>query len=283
MTVLADWISTGPGAALAALAVTMGAFAALWRLSLRRADCGVVDLYWGYGFAVIAWIEATALGRWSGAAALMLACVTLWAVRLGTHLVLRHRSADAEDPRYAAMRQADPQGWPRRSFWVVFMLQAVVMWLVATPLHAVFLIAPDGDGGSPLVLVGGALFLAGFTLEAIADLQLRRFKANPANRGRLFTGGLFAWSRHPNYFGEMVLWWGLGLVAFAATGAGWAFAGPALLTWLLIRVSGIPPLETLLAERPGFADYAARTSSFVPMPPRRFVPDRRAATDRPRD
>ena len=283
MTTIAEWITPGLAAALVALAVTLIAFAALWRLSLRRADCSVVDLYWGYGFAVIAWVEATLTGRWSPEAALVLALVTVWAVRLGTHLVDRHRRADAEDPRYAAMRSADPENWPRRSFWMVFVLQAVVMWLVATPLHAVFAAAPAGDGDWTLIGLGAAMFAVGFAIEAVADWQLRGFKADPANHGRLYTGGLFAWSRHPNYFGEALLWWGLGLAAFGASGALWAFAGPALLTWLLIKVSGIPPLETVLAERPGFSDYAARTSAFLPRPPRRFVPGEQATAEPRRD
>lgn len=283
MTTLAEWITPGLAAALAALAVTIAAFAALWRLSLRREDCSVVDLYWGYGFAVIAWVEAALTGRWTPQAALVLALVTLWAVRLGTHLVHRHRNANAEDPRYAAMRRADPVTWPRRSFWMVFMLQAVVMWIVATPLHAVFAAAPASDGDWLLVGIGAAIFGIGFAIEAAADRQLRLFKADPANHGRLYTGGLFAWSRHPNYFGEALLWWGLGLAAFGVSGAAWAFAGPALLTWLLIKVSGIPPLETVLSERPGFADYAARTSPFLPRPPRRFVPGGQATAEPQRD
>lgn len=283
MTTMTAWISPGLEAALAALAVTLVAFALLWRLSLRKHDCSVVDLYWGFGFAVIGWIEVALVGQWTAHRGLFLLLVTVWAVRLGVHLVRRHGAAEAEDPRYAAMRSADPDGWPKRSFWMVFMLQAVVMWLVATPVHFAIAASPAGEVGQAFITAGVALFLAGVALEAAADHQIVRFKAHPANRGRLLTTGLFAWSRHPNYFGETVLWWGLGLFAFGLSGSLWAFAGPALLTWLLIKVSGIPPLEAHLSQRPGFADYAARTSSFVPLPPGRVQAARRISVDQGRD
>ncbi len=279
MTSITAWISPGWGAALAALAVTLVAFTLLWRLSLRKRDCSVVDLYWGFGFAVIGWIELTLVGQWTLPRAVFLLFVTLWAVRLGVHLTRRHLAAEAEDPRYAAMRAADPQNWPRRSLWMVFVLQAVVMWLVATPVHVALAAAPAGDPDLALATVGAMVFLAGFAIEALADRQIVRFKADPANRDRLLTTGLFAWSRHPNYFGETVLWWGLGLFAFAIAGSLWAFAGPALLTWLLIKVSGIPPLETHLSTRPGFDSYAARTSAFVPLPPGRVLGAGRMTAD----
>ncbi|MGL4443121.1 MAG: DUF1295 domain-containing protein, partial [Alsobacter sp.] len=217
------WISPGWGASLAALAVTLAAFAMLWRLSLRKQDCSVVDLYWGFGFAVIGWIEAVLVGQWTAQRGLFLLLVTVWAVRLGVHLVRRHGAAEAEDPRYAAMRSADPVGWPKRSFWMVFMLQAVVMWLVATPVHFALAASPAGEVAQAFVTAGIVVFLAGFAVETVADLQIVRFKADPANRGRLLTTGLFAWSRHPNYFGETVLWWGLGLFAFGLSGSLWAF------------------------------------------------------------
>ncbi len=266
-------------AALTALAVTLAAFAALWPLSVRRRDCGVVDLYWGFGFAVIGWIEIAVVGSPSPLQLGFAGLLTVWAARLGGHLVMRHRAAGQEDARYAAMRASDPERWPARSFWMVFMLQAVVMWLVAAPVHAALAASASPAPHAGLIGAGVALFIAGFVIEAMADAQLARFRRSQANHGRLLTGGLFAWSRHPNYFGETMLWWGLGLYAFGLSGSLWAFAGPALLTWLLLRVSGIPPLEAHLSERPGFADYASRTSAFVPLPPRRDALSQR--TDQP--
>lgn len=274
MTSTAAGFGTGWMAALVALAVTLGVFAALWRWSLRKNDSSVVDLYWGFGFAVIGWIEMALRGRWTVLHGLFLALLTLWALRLGLHLARRHLAATAEDPRYAAMRDAHGPGWDRRSFWMVFMLQAAVMWLVATPVHAA-LAAPDSDRHViAAVMAGLILFATGFGLEVVADARIARFKADPANEGKLLTTGLFAWSRHPNYFGESLLWWGFGLMAFGLSGAWWAFLGPAVLTWLLVKVSGVPPLEAHLASRPGFSAYASRTSAFVPLPPRRTTPDR---------
>lgn len=263
-------------AALASLAVTVVVFAALWLLSLRRRDCSVVDLYWAFGFAVIAWIEVGMTGRTDAPAIVMALLTSIWAARLGFHLVRRHAAAEGEDPRYLAMRLRNGPGWERRSFWMVFMLQAVCMWLIASPQHAVILGIPGLDlppGLAALLLGAGfVLFALGFLVEAAADTALARFKADPANRGRLLTGGIFAWSRHPNYFGEAVLWWGLGLIATAFSGQPLALVGPAFLTLLLLKVSGVPVLDEHLSSRPGFSDYAARTPAFLPKPPRRELP-----------
>jgi steroid 5-alpha reductase family enzyme len=252
---------------LVALVVTALAFAALWRLSLRKTDCGVVDLYWAFGFSVIAWIEALALPRLFPAQVLLLAFTTLWSLRLGRHLVRRHLRAAGEDARYAKMRADGGADWPRKSFWWVFMLQAGVMWLVATPLHAA-LTVEEPALHPMLVALGSLFFVAGFLIEGAADTAITRFRDDPANRGLLLTTGLFAWSRHPNYFGEALLWWGLGFVAYGISGAWWAFIGPLALHVLLVKVSGVPMLDAHLSGRPGFADYAARTSAFVPRPPR---------------
>jgi steroid 5-alpha reductase family enzyme len=261
----AGWL----GPSLVALAVTVAVFAALWRLSLRLVDCSVVDLYWGFGFSVIGWVLVGLTGNTRPAALLLAGLVTLWSLRLGIHLWLRHSRAEAEDPRYADMRSRYGERWPSLSFWLVFMLQALVMWLIAMPLHlALGTVAPEGLVDWATVTFGVIVFVVGFVIEALADAALVRFKRDPAHAGRLLTTGLFAWSRHPNYFGETVLWWGFGVIAFGVCGQWAVFLGPALLTLLLLKVSGIPPLEAHLAGRPGFADYAASTSPFIPMPPR---------------
>jgi steroid 5-alpha reductase family enzyme len=250
------------------LAVTLAVFAGLWVLSLRKSDCGVVDLYWSWGFAVIAWMGLGSLAAPAPAQWAFAGLVTLWAARLGVHLALRHQHATGEDARYRAMREAHGPGWERRSFWMVFMLQAVVLWIVASPVHVAMTSAP-----APLppwlAAASIVLFATGLIVETVADAALLRFRRNPENRGRLLTSGLFAWSRHPNYFGESVLWCGLGLGSFGVSGSWLAFLAPVLLTLLLLKVSGVPLLEEQLRSRPGFADYAARTSAFIPLPPRR--------------
>lgn len=262
-----SWLAPA-GLALAAL---MALFALMWLISLKARDAGVVDIMWGPGFVVVTAIWAAMAGVGTLSALLVALCVTAWGVRLGAHLFLRHRRSAQEDARYAAMRAADPAGFPRRSLATVFLLQAVILWGLALPIHTAF--AMQGtDAEQPLGwphALGFALFLAGFTLEAMADWRLARFKSNPANRGRLLTDGLFAWSRHPNYFGESVLWFGVAMMSYAGTGQVWVFAAPAALTFLLLKVSGVTLLDAHLAStRPEFAAYARRTSAFIPWPPR---------------
>jgi steroid 5-alpha reductase family enzyme len=248
--------------------VTAAAFSLLWLKSLADRDCGVVDLYWGFGFGVIAWIEHARAASPGWAENLLLALVSLWALRLGVHLVRRHVGATEEDARYRRMREKGGPRWPLTSFLWIFMLQAIVMWLIASPLHVAFT-ARGEPWSQALVLLGSALFAVGFVVESLADGAIARFRDDPRNRGKLLTSGLFAWSRHPNYFGETVLWWGFGLIGLGISGSALALAGPLLLTLLLLKVSGIPPLEEHLSSRPGFAEYAARTSAFIPLPPRR--------------
>jgi steroid 5-alpha reductase family enzyme len=250
------------------LAVTLAAFALLWAWSARARDSGVVDFYWGPGFAVIGTIGLARLDAPSPAQLAFVVLTGMWAARLTFHLVRRHRSCATEDPRYAAMREAGGPNFVARSFLTIFMLQAVVMWLVAAPVHVATTTQAARDPGL-ISLLGALLFFAGLAIETMADAQLARFKADPRNRGRLFTEGLFAWSRHPNYLGESLLWWGLALIAFDIAGSFLAFAGPALLTLLLLKVSGVPMLDAHLASREGFADYARRVPAFLPRPPAR--------------
>jgi steroid 5-alpha reductase family enzyme len=263
-----DFVSTHLAAPLLSLAALLALFIAMWLWSLRSRDAGAVDIIWGPGFAVVAWVGWAWLAPRHEASALVLVAVTLWAARLGLHLFARHRRSTAEDARYAAMRAADPDGFPARSLKTVFVLQAVILWALALPIHLAMAAGPGQMGG--LSVAGTLLFAAGFVLEAVADWKLLRFRSDPANAGGLLTDGPFAWSRHPNYFGEAVLWFGVGLMAWDASGNPLALLGPAALTALLLKVSGIPLLEAhLAATRPGFADYKARTSAFIPWPPRR--------------
>lgn len=194
--------------------------------------------------------------------------VALWAARLGLHLLARNR-AHGEDARYAAMRARHGDRFGVVSLFTVFWLQAGILWVVSLPLlGAVVGRAPLGAWD----LAGSLLFLAGFVMEAVADAQLRRFRGEPSNRGRVLDSGLWRYSRHPNYFGDAVLWWGLWLVAVGG-GAWWSVVGPVLMIFLLVKVSGVALLErSLMESRPGYADYARRTSAFVPWPRRNDPP-----------
>jgi steroid 5-alpha reductase family enzyme len=253
----------------ATLFATLAAFVVIWLISRRLSDCGIVDIYWGAGFVLIAWMELLGTQARSLQAIAITALVTLWGARLTWHLFRRHRRSRAEDARYAAMRARSGPDWPTTSLWRLFLVQGAAMWLVASPIH-VGLLAASREGPATAVMLGALVFAVGFVIEAAADSALARFAQDESNRGRLLVTGLFAWSRHPNYFGETLVWWGLGLMAWGATGNVLAFFGPALLTFLLLKVSGVPPLEEHLSSRPGFADYARATSAFVPLPPRRI-------------
>jgi steroid 5-alpha reductase family enzyme len=198
---------------------------------------------------------------------LIAALTGLWAIRLALHIGMRNLG-HGEDFRYAAWRAQHPDTWWIRSYFKVFLLQGVIAWIVALPLF--FAITSETPAGLTLLDWAGLLVFAfGFLFEAIGDEQLRRFKADPANKGRVMNTGLWRYTRHPNYFGEAVLWWGLGLIG-AATPLGWiGLVGPAIITFLLLRVSGVAMLEkTLRTTKPGYADYIARTPAFFPRVPK---------------
>lgn len=250
--------------ALAALAALALLFTAVWRLSVHRSDAGIIDVFWAPGFVLVGLVEATLVTPLSATGLLLLALTGIWATRLALYLLGRHRRAAEEDARYAAMREAGGPEWPRRSLYTVFLVQALALWAIATPLHAALLPGAGPVLSIPLAIAGGLIFLVGFGIETIADAQLARFKSNPDHHGRLLTGGLYAFCRHPNYLGEILVWWGLGLVAYGLSDRWWALIGPALLTYFILKVSGIPPLEVHLSRRPGFADWAARTPALWP-------------------
>lgn len=252
---------------LAAAAVSLAAMLALWVASLRLRDVSIVDVYWGPGFAVIAWTAVAVAGA-SPRGLLVAALTTAWGVRLGVHLA-RRRRGHGEDRRYAAMRAARGGRFPLVSLFTVFLLQAALLWIVSLPVQAA---AASGGRLGLLDAAGTLLCVAGIAVEATADAQLARFLARPGSGARVMDEGLWRWSRHPNYFGDAVVWWGLGAVG-AGGGAPWTLAGPLVMTVLLVKVSGVALLEsTIGARRPGYAEYAERTSAFVPWPPRRRAP-----------
>jgi steroid 5-alpha reductase family enzyme len=194
----------------------------------------------------------------------VLALVGTWALRLTIYITARNWGA-GEDRRYRDIRARNEPGFALKSLYLVFGLQAALAWLVSLPLHAAL------RGTAPLGLLdaaGAALVVAGLCFESVADWQLARFQREPGNRGRVLDRGLWRYSRHPNYFGECCVWWGFGVLG-AAAGGWWSLVAPLLMTWLLLRVSGVALLEqTIVERRPSYTDYARRTSAFVPLPPR---------------
>lgn len=238
----------------------------VWVVSLARRDVSVVDVVWGPAFALVAALYHVLTPEPGARAWMVLAAVLLWAVRLGTHLGVRWVRKGEEDYRYAAMRREHGDRFAARSLVTVFWLQGALVWVLSLPLLAG--IRAPGPPGT-LGLAGAFVFVFGFLWEAAADLQLTRFKQDPASRGKVLQTGLWRYSRHPNYFGEAVLWWGLYLMA-ADAGGGWTVFAPLGMTLLLMKVSGVPLLEPHLEEtRPGYREYAARTPAFVPRRPKR--------------
>lgn len=232
----------------------------VWVLSLARRDASLADIAWGPAIALVPLGHA-----WAGGlhvrGGLVLALVGIWALRLAAHIAARHRG---EDARYAEMRRKGGPGWTRRSLVTVFGLQALLAWLVARPTAAALRL--PGEGLSGWEGTGLALALAGLAWETVADAQLAAHRR--AGRGGLLTTGLWGLSRHPNYFGEAVFWWGLGVVG-AAAGAPWTLASPLIMTALLRWGSGVPLLERSLRHRPGWEDYSRRVNAFWPWFPRK--------------
>jgi steroid 5-alpha reductase family enzyme len=245
---------------VATLAVTLIAFTLFWVASLPRQDAGIVDFYWGPGFAVIAWL-AWLMGSVNGLHnSLLLAAVTGWGARLGWYMTMRHTGT--EDARYRAMRERHGPGFSRSSLWMVFWLQALIQWVASSPALVAAIAAPRPVAW--LIWTGAVIFAGGFVLEIMADREVGRFRADPANRGKLLTAGLHARIRHPNYLGEIILQWGLGLIAFGGTQNLLAFVGAALMTVLIVKVSGVPLLEEQFRTRPGYQVWAAKAGVFWP-------------------
>ena len=250
---------------VAGLLAALTAFTGLWLVSLRLKDSSIVDIFWSLGFILVAFVYAGLLPEGLRERKLLsLAMVTVWGLRLSIHLARRNWGRP-EDYRYAAWREQYGAAWPLRSLFQVFWLQAVLLWVVSAPLLAA------QASSAPLTVLdalGAAVWLIGLTFEAVGDAQLARFKADPANKGKVLDTGLWRYTRHPNYFGDAMVWWGIYLVALSA-GGWWTIYGPALMTYLLVRVSGVAMLEQSLKDKkPQYAEYIRRTSAFIPMPPK---------------
>ena len=238
-----------------------------WLLSLPLRDASVIDPFWGLGFIVAALSYLLFTDGFSGRALLVLALTAVWGLRLAVYLLIRNWGR-GEDPRYTAMRAKRPTTFWWYSYASVFLLQAILLWMVAAPL-----VAAEG-GAKPghftvLDWVGVAVWAVGFLFEATADTQLALFKRRPENKGQVMDRGLWRYSRHPNYFGETLIWWGIWLIAAAAHGW-WSVYGPVIITLFLLRVSGVTLLEKNLKEsKPGYAEYVKRTSALVPWFPKK--------------
>jgi steroid 5-alpha reductase family enzyme len=248
------------------LAIVIGIMTILWVAGTLRKDVSLVDPFWGFGFVIVVWLTVLRLDQPSARVLLLAVLTTLWGLRLSLFLLWRNRG-HGEDKRYAAMRSGHGRRFWWVSFFTVFLLQALILWFVALPIQA----AGIRNLASPIGLIdilGSILWTIGFVFETMGDAQLARFKSNPENAGKVLDSGLWGWTRHPNYFGDFCVWWGLYLIATAG-GAGWTILSPLAMSFLLMKVSGVTLLEkTIVHRRPDYVDYIARTSAFFPRPPK---------------
>ncbi len=239
---------------------------AVWLLSLALKNASIVDIFWGLGFVLVAWASAAVGDGHDVRSTLLLILVSVWGLRLGGYLLWRNWG-EPEDFRYQSMRRRQGAGFPLKSLFTVFGLQGVVMFVVSLPVQLAM--TPESPKLGVLAILGTALWAVGMFFEAVGDIQLARFKADPANAGSVLNTGLWRYTRHPNYFGDFCVWWGIWLVAAETGDAAFAVVGPILMSIMLMRVSGVPMLErSLRKRRPGYADYVAQTAAFFPRKPR---------------
>ena len=238
----------------------------LWILSVFLRNTSIVDVFWGFGFALVAICGFVRGDAGAAPRSLLIGVmVGVWGLRLGGYLLWRN-SGCGEDPRYAAMRRKWGANFWWVSFFSVFAFQGAILWFISLPVQVVQ-IAPGGPLHA-LDAVGVSIWLVGLLFESVGDHQLAHFRADPANAGAVMDRGLWRYTRHPNYFGDFCVWWGVFAVALSAPQGLYTIASPALMSFLLLRVSGVPLLERdMRKRRPGYTDYIRRTSAFFPRPP----------------
>jgi steroid 5-alpha reductase family enzyme len=245
----------------------------LWRVSIRLQDVSFIDAFWPFGMVIMAVMTYFQSPPEVPMRKLALSGLTaLWGMRLAVHLYTRWR-AHGVDPRYAKMigRLTGKKGWSfgKAALIQVFGMQGPLLFVVCLPAQ----LGQFGPQAAQIGMMGWAGIVAaltGIAFETTGDSQLTRFREDPANQGKVLDSGVWRYTRHPNYFGDALTWWGIWLVASESVPGRWAIAGPILITWLLTRVSGVPMLEySLKKNRPGYEDYIERTSSFFPWPPKR--------------
>lgn len=255
--------------ALTSAALAIAALMVLtWVVSLIVKNASIVDIVWGLGFVLVAWVVRWQVDDGLDARQWMLVAMTsVWGLRLGGYLWWRNHGK-GEDFRYRAMRKRWGPRFGLISLGTVFALQGALMFVVSLPVQ-LGQVRPTPDLGV-LAWLGVTVWAVGLFFETVGDAQLARFKKDPANAGKVMDRGLWRYTRHPNYFGDACVWWGIALVAAETTVGRWGLIGAVVMTVLLRRVSGVTLLEkSLVKRREGYADYVARTSPFLPRPPKR--------------
>ena len=229
-------------------------------MSLLLKNASIVDPFWGPGFALVAMVTVLQLPVVGSSSLLLLVLVCIWALRLGIYLGMRN-IGEGEDFRYVAMRKQAGESFALHSLFSVFFLQGLLLWLISWPIQAAIV---AGGSIGPWQRLGFLLWGVGFCFEAVGDWQLSRFKARPQSAGQVMDQGLWRYTRHPNYFGDALLWWGYGCFALGA-GQPLLLFSPLLMNLLLVKVSGVALLEKEIHHRrPAYREYIRRTSAFIP-------------------
>lgn len=251
--------------ALAAFAVfvymTLG-----FAVSILRKRNDIADTLWGLGFILVAVLTLFLAGNFYERQLLVTTLVTLWGLRLTLHIYLRNRDKP-EDHRYEEMKKKWKGNFYLRSYTFVFLTQGFLLLLISIPV--IFINASSGAGFTLLDWMGVAVWIVGFYFETIGDYQLAQFINNPKNKGHVMQFGLWRYTRHPNYFGEVTQWWGIFVISLSVAGGVFTILGPLVITILILKISGIPLLEKKYAGRPEFEAYKTRTSMFFPLPPKK--------------
>lgn len=235
-------------------------------LALLKKDNSIVDVAWGIGFILVALLTFFLEPGLTWRHILVTVLVCIWGIRLALHIYFRNKDR-GEDFRYAKWRNEWGKLFVLRSYLQVYLLQGILLLIISYPVMLVN--RSKADRFTFWDVVGIGVWLVGFFFEATGDYQLSKFKKNPSNKGKIMTRGLWSLSRHPNYFGEATLWWGIFLIALAVRNGWTAIIGPALITFLLLKVSGVTLLEKKYAGNQEFLDYARRTSPFIPWIPKK--------------
>ncbi len=240
----------------------------LWIISLIIRDASIADVFWGLGFVLIAWNTFFLGEGYPVRKILMLVLTNIWGIRLAGHIFWRNRGKE-EDYRYREMRHRHGEKFWLVSFFEVFLLQGFLMFVISLPLQ-IGQISAQPSEITVLDSIGSILWVTGFLFEAVGDFQLVRFLARPSHEGTVMNRGLWAYSRHPNYFGEACMWWGLFIIALSVPFGMVALVSPLTITFLLLRVSGVTMLEKDLKQaNPKYAEYIRTTNAFIPWFPKR--------------
>ncbi len=239
---------------------------ATWLLSIRLKDVSIVDSAWSIMFLAAAIVYLISINDFGFKNIIVLTLVLVWALRLSIHLTWRNWG-EPEDHRYVEIRRKYSPNFPLKSLYIIFLFQAVLAWIISLPLLGAITLSFEPSLTSTLLFaIGVGLWFIGMFFETVADYQLANFKNKSSNHGKVMAKGLWKYSRHPNYFGECVIWWGFYLIALSV-GAWWSIISPLIMTWLLLKFSGVVMLEETITERrPDYKEYIDRTNAFIPGP-----------------